>query len=161
MIFVIIKDIKGYLETFITKKMTIDDAEHIQDEFNSMLGVLSNYGPKAQKYIEAKSKLLDNAKNFYEGREKFIEVFKNGILPLNHNNEFKEEQQTNKEFNKKEPPIKPTKIDANELNKFIIKKERDINKELFKKIFNFQMLTEMLKTLYDINDKNKNNQFVK
>ena len=125
-----------------------------------MLGVLSNYSPKAQKYIEAKSKLLDNAKNFYEGREKFIEVFKNGILPLSHNNEFKEEQQTNKEFNKKEAPIKPTKIDANELNKFIIKKETDINKELFKNYFKFETPTLMLKTLCDINDKNKNNQFV-
>ena len=46
------------------------------------------------------------------------------------------------------------------MNKFIIKKETDINKELFKNYFNFQMLIEMLKTLYDINGKNKNNQFV-
>ena len=44
--------------------MTIDDAEHIQDEFNAMLGVLSNYTPKVQKYTEANNKLLDNAKNF-------------------------------------------------------------------------------------------------
>ena len=36
------------------------------------MGVLSDYTPKAQKYIEAKNCLLDNAKNFYEGREKII-----------------------------------------------------------------------------------------
>ena len=60
---------------------------------------------------------------------------------------------------KKEPPIKPTKIDANELNKFIIKKETDINKELFKNYFKFETPTLMLKTLCNINDKNKN-QFV-
>ena len=29
-----------------------------QDEFNSILGALSNYTQKRQKYIEAKNKLL-------------------------------------------------------------------------------------------------------
>ena len=29
--------------------MTIDDSEMKQGEFNSMLGVLSNYAPKAKK----------------------------------------------------------------------------------------------------------------
>ena len=37
--------------------MTIDDAEHIQDEFNASLDALRNYTPKAQKYIRAKTKL--------------------------------------------------------------------------------------------------------
>ena len=41
-----------------------------QDEFNSILAVLSNYTPKSQKYIEAKNSLLSNTKNFYKGREK-------------------------------------------------------------------------------------------
>ena len=64
--------------------MTIDDVEMKQDEFNSILGVLSNYTPKSQKYIEAENNLLDNVKNFCEGREKIIEGFKNGIFPLNN-----------------------------------------------------------------------------
>ena len=63
--------------------MTIDDAEMKQDEFDSILDSLSNFTPKAQKYIEAKNNLLDNAKNFYEGREKTIEGFQNGIFLLN------------------------------------------------------------------------------
>ena len=50
--------------------MTINDAEMKQDEFDSMLSSLSNYTPKTQKYIESKNKLLNNAKNFYEMREK-------------------------------------------------------------------------------------------
>ena len=99
--------------------MTIDDAEMKQDEFNSMLSVLSNYAPKSQKYIEAKNKLLDNAKNFYEGRKKIMEGFKNGIFPLKSDDDF-EEQQTSRKFNKKEPPIKPKKNDVNELNELII-----------------------------------------
>ena len=80
-------DYKTFKELFrdlYYKKMTIDDAEHIQDEFNSIFGVLSNYTPRDQKYIEAKNNLLNNVKNFYEGREKIIKGFKDRIFPLNH-----------------------------------------------------------------------------
>ena len=45
-----------------------------QDEFNAVLNVLSKYSLRNQKYIEAKSELLDNAKKFYEGREKFEDL---------------------------------------------------------------------------------------
>ena len=106
--------------------MTIDRAEIKQDEFNSTLAVLSNYAPKSKKYIEAKNSLLNNAKNFYEGREKIIKGFKDGIFPLKSDDEF-EEQQTSKKFNKKEPPIKPTKTDVKEL---IIKEETGTDREL-------------------------------
>ena len=46
------------------KKMTIDKAEMKQEEFYSVLDILYNYTPRAQKYIEERNKLLDNAKNF-------------------------------------------------------------------------------------------------
>ena len=64
--------------------MTIDDAELKQDEFNAVLRVLSNYSPINLKYVEEKNNLLNNANNFYEGREKIIKRFKNGIFPLNY-----------------------------------------------------------------------------
>ena len=51
------------------KKMTIDDAEKKQNEFNKTLGDLSDHTPKNKKYIEARENLLDNAKNIYEGGE--------------------------------------------------------------------------------------------
>ena len=88
-------DYKTFKELFrdlYYKKMTIDDAEHIQDEFNSILGVLRDYTPRGQKYIEAKNNLLDNVKKFYEGREKIIKGFKDGIFPLNNDDEFKEDR---------------------------------------------------------------------
>ena len=44
-----------------------------------------------------------------------------------------------------------------EFNELIIKKETGINSELFKKYFNFQMPTAMLKILYNLNDRKKNN----
>ena len=109
-----------------------------QDEFNSILAVLNNYAPKSKKYIETKNSLLNNAKNFYEKREKIIKGFKDGIFPLKSNE----------------------KTDFDELNEPIIEEETEINKELFKNYFEFQKLTEILKNLSNLNDKNKNKQLV-
>ena len=111
--------------------MTIDDAEMKQDEFNSILSSLSNYAPKSHKYIEAKNNLLDNAKNFYKGRKKIIESFKNGIFLLKSDDGF-EEQQTSKKFNEKRLLI--TKLRRQELDE-IERKEQNINNDLFKKYF--------------------------
>ena len=48
----------------------------------------------------------------------------------------------------------------NEFKELIIKKETDINKELFKKHFKFQRPSDMLKLLYTTKDKTKNNELV-
>ena len=107
------KAFKDLFRDLYFKNMTIDDAEMKQDEFNSILGVLSNYTPKAQKYIEAKNILLDNTKIFYKGRKKIIEGFKNGIFPLKSDDGF-EEQQTSKKFDAKKTSynkIKKTRIE--------------------------------------------------
>ena len=52
------------------KKMTIDNGEIKQYKFNTKSNALSRYSPKKQEYTEVKNKLLNNAKNVYEGREK-------------------------------------------------------------------------------------------
>ena len=39
---------------FHHRKMTIDDVESKQDEFNKIFAALTNYTPKAQKDIEPK-----------------------------------------------------------------------------------------------------------
>ena len=56
--------------------MTIDEAELRQDEFNAVLGVLSIYTSRDQKYIEAKNKRLDNAKNLTSGEKKLLKALK-------------------------------------------------------------------------------------
>ena len=45
-------------------------------------------------------------------------------------------------------------------SEWIIKKEADINRESFMKHFNFQNPSDMLKNLYQINDKEKKNKLV-
>ena len=131
--------------------MTINDAEIRQNKFNSIRDALNYYSPKDKKYIEARKRLINNAKSFYEGREKIIEGFREGIFPLkSDDNEFGQ-QQTSK---------KTTKADVNEFNEWIIKKETGINRELFKKHFNFQTPSALLKDLCETKNKQKNNKLV-
>ena len=71
--------------------MAIDEAEGKQDEFNAVLGVLSDYSPRGQKYIESKNRLLNNATNFFNGTEKITEGFKDGIILLNYDDVVEEQ----------------------------------------------------------------------
>ena len=48
----------------------------------------------------------------------------------------------------------------NKFNKWVNKKETGINRELFKKHFNFQRPSDMLKTVYTANTRKKNNDLV-
>ena len=55
-----------------------------------MIGVLEDYTPRNNKYIEAKNKFLNNVKKFYEVREKLmkglkIEYFHSIMMKLGRN----------------------------------------------------------------------------
>ena len=78
-------DYKTFKELFrelYYKKTTIDYVERKQDEITGVMGALKGYAPRDNKYVEAKNKLLNNAKKIYEGREKIIEGFKNETFPF-------------------------------------------------------------------------------
>ena len=95
-----------------------------------------------------------------ENKKKFD--YKKLRLTDDYQYSFKEEEQkTSKKFNKKESPKKRTKTDLDELNEQIIKEETEIKEELFKNYFSFQKPTEMLETLYSVNDKKNNHMLVK
>ena len=91
------------------KKMAINDAEIRQNEFDSIVW-LNKYISRAKKYIEEKNSLLNNVKNFYEGREKIIEGFKKGIFSKSDDDDESEQQQTNKRL---------TKYNVNAFNEWI------------------------------------------
>ena len=93
-------DYKTFKELFrdlYYRKTTIDEAKRIQEEFDVIINALKNYAPRDNEYVEAKNKLLNNAKNFYEGREKIIEGFKNEIFPLYHNELYEYQMKEEKE----------------------------------------------------------------
>ena len=77
-----------------------------------------------------------------------------------YESEEEKEQQASKKLGKKEPIKKPTKYDCKELDTLVTKEEAGINLELFKKHFNFQRPSDMLKVVYTIYDKKKNNELV-
>ena len=145
------KTFKELYRDLYYKKMTINDAETKQNEFSSIVNTLNNYLPKTQKYIEAKNTLLNNVKNFYDGRKKIIEGFEKGIFLFTSNDNEYEQQQTSK---------KPIITDVNAFNEWINKEETDINNEIFTKHFKFQNPSDMAKNLYEINDTEKNNEIV-
>ena len=66
---------------------------------------------------------------------------------------MQKKQQTSKKLDKKEPPKKLTKDDASNFIEWVNEKEADINSEIFQRYFKFQRPSDMLKSVYKINDK--------
>ena len=63
------KTFKKLFRELYYRKFTINDAKSKQDEFSVVLTHLKIYNPGDNKYIEAKNNLVNNASNFYKGRE--------------------------------------------------------------------------------------------
>ena len=59
------------------RKIRIEEAEAIQEEFDAVYGALEKYKPKKEPNVEKRKTLLINADNFYKGREMIIDAFKN------------------------------------------------------------------------------------
>ena len=83
-------------------------------------------------------------------RKNINDLFEKGIFPYK-GNVFKTKQ---------EEKQKETKDDAIALNKWIIDEEENINKGLFTKHFKIQSPSEMFKSIYQTNDREKNNKLV-
>ena len=90
-----------------------------------MLHVLKKYSPKHDKYITLKNNLVDNASNFYQGREKTIKGFENEVFPFYYDREDEEKM----EFEKEEEEERIT--DANKFNEWVNKQETSIDTKLF------------------------------
>ena len=76
------KTFKELFKELYYKKNTIEEVEGKQYEFDTIINSLDNYTSRNNKYVEAKNKLSNNAINFYNGREKIIEEFKNEIFAV-------------------------------------------------------------------------------
>ena len=66
------------------------------------MGALKAYVPRDNKYIEAKNKLVNNVENFYKGREKIIEGFKNGVFPVYYDERHEHQMKAEKEIEEEE-----------------------------------------------------------
>ena len=162
-------DYKTFKEVFrdlYYRTFTIDDSESKQDEFNTVLNLLKTYNPRDNKYIEAKNILVNNANNFYRGREKIIEGFKNGIFSIYYDehegfkeDEDEEEEQVKQqeELKKQEKKLKKQKKDDfNLMIEEVADKLTDTQIKLFNKHFHFQTPFALLKEIDQTNDTEKN-----
>ena len=139
------------------KKTIIDDVEGKQDEFSAVISVLEGYAPRDNKYVEAKNKLLNNVENFYKGREKIIEGFKNGVFPVYYGNRdrFSEDEDDDEEDEEEQKE----ESEESKFFKYIKNKSEGISYLLFN-YFNFKQPSDLAKKLFEIKDKKKNNDFV-
>ena len=70
------KSLKGFFKEIYYRKILIDRTDVIQQEFSILLDALERYKPRYSEYINKISKLLDNAKRFYDGRKITVDAFK-------------------------------------------------------------------------------------
>ena len=105
------------------KKLTIDDAEAYQIQFDPVLYNLNKYSPKNPKYIEAKNNLLKNVEKFYEGRNKIIEGFKNNIFLVYYHETLVKTSETDKESALENKEIDTTDMPDLESKKSAAKKK--------------------------------------
>ena len=94
---------------------------------------------------------LTNVENFYKGREKIIEGFKNKIFPFNYDEAFEERLQRKKKHRKEEEERSIRNenglVDYEEFDRLIDVKKRDINDKLVKNHFQVNSLNDMQKEL--------------
>ena len=66
------------------------------------MGALKTYAPRDNKYVEAKNKLVNNVENFYKGRKKIIEGFKNGVFPVHYDERHEHQMKAEREIEEEE-----------------------------------------------------------
>ena len=131
------------------RKITIDEAEVKQEEFNAIISALDNYIPNRQKYIEAKNKLLIKVEDFYKGRKKFLRGLKIEYFRLIVMKHLKKKLGLKKKKKSEEKNIRNENglIDYGKLDRLIALRKRDLNTELIKKHFQVYHLNYMLENL--------------
>ena len=129
---------------------------------NLKLNNLKIYKGRKKEYIKANNSLINNAKNFYKGREKIIEGVKKEIFPFESDDDDDDDDDDDEDEKPKQQQIskKSVETDVNAFNEWINKEETGINMELFRKRFDFQRPSSMAKYLYKANDRKENNKLV-
>ena len=136
------KSLKEFFIEILYHNISVGRTEYIQKEFNEV-NALEKYRRTEFIYKKEKLKLLDNAKNLYDGREIIINEFKNGIFPLY----FRKEKFQGEVENKDEDEDKYENSSIIPLKKLLFKRKREINNELIYKNFQCQDLEVMLDDL--------------
>ena len=148
-----IKDKSYFHNVFLTKTQRIFlDAEKDPNE-----GIKNFFPSKFKEYLpKDKQGVLLNAMQLYDYRNKIIKLFENkniksSMHALNGKSEPKEDDEAKKSEQKFDGSIgeriKSRRQKSDRFNEMITKKHDIINKDLFRKYFQFQSLFDMQKSL--------------
>ena len=134
------------------------------NKFNDEIISLKNVASRKEEKKELKNKVLSNAENLYnELYYIYKDKYNKEINSLDTKNrekfDYKKLKFSDDLYSSEEEQEEKTITDANAFNEQINKEETGINTELFKKHFNFQRPSDMLKSLYKVNT-NQNNELV-
>ena len=146
------------------KKLSLDSMYSLMRKHHKKFTSLKNLVPQTENNKELKHEVLINAGDIYNKLYYFYQnKYNKKINSLDTKNRIKLDYKKLRladiydypSDEEQEKIQEETITDANEFNEWIIKKGADINGELFTKHFNFQNSSDMLKNLYEINDKEK------
>ena len=102
--------------------------------------------------IKEKKRVLESARKLQNKGKDIINLFEEGIFPYRGNvNTFK---------NQKKSQMKKKESKENGFFEYIENELKGINYDLFRKYFNFETPIQLTKNLFEIKNKNKNNDFV-
>ena len=140
---------------------------NLMREYHKKFTSLKNLVPQTKNNKELKQKVLTNIGNnelYYIYQNKYNKKINSLDTKNRKKFDYKKLRLTDDYLHlseeEQEEIQEKTIIDANAFNEWFIKKEADINSELFMKHFNFQNPSDMLKNLYQINDQEKKNKLV-
>ena len=158
------------------KELSLDSMHKKLSDFHKKITRLKKITPEIKENKDLEVKVLSNVGDLFNElyciyKERYEEekdtLNKNVIKKFGHTKSRftdylseSEEEQSDKKSDKKEPCKKAEISDVREFNNLITKGEIGINKELFRKHLSFQRSSEILKTVYNKNDKKKNNKLV-
>ena len=124
-----------------------------------MLRDLNAYRTQNRDKNRSRKETLNNAYKLLRGREINIDTFKDGFFHcLKCRHYFKNKNE--RRWQRINSLRRKTKYTANDFNKLIVEKEKSINMELLQKHFKFPSPSLVLNTLYNVHNKERNNEFV-
>ena len=135
------------------RNITINGPEQKQDEFDEVLGALSEYSPIDQKYIEAKNKLLHKAKDFSRGEKKLLKGLKTKYFKFFMKMKIADLSTMMRMILE----IIMVSSITKSLNRLINLKRRSVNHNLSREYFKYQDPDSMLEDMYSTRKIERNN----
>ena len=136
-----------FIEKIHNYEITLDEAKNDQTKLGILINKLNNYNPRIPEKINKKNNVLNSANELWDVRKDIITFFEKGIFP------YKGSVFKTKEEESEEERIK-------KFIKYIENESKSINYDLFKKHFNFNVPSALIKQLYETKNRKKNNELV-